>query len=368
MDIRQLRYFLAVAHAGHMTRAAERLGMAQPPLSQQIKALEATVGMSLFKRHAKGVALTEAGRVLQADATRLLHDFDALQNRMQLLAEGRTGRLAIAFTSSAAAHAFTPFALRECRARHPGLVLEIGEANAAEITEAVADGRLHAGLLRVPVAQPAGLVFETLQHEPAMVALPIDHPLAQRQRRGKPLPIQIADLDGEPMILVRRPGAPGLYANLLALCHEHGVRPRVVAEVARMLTNLNLVAAGNGISVVPSSMLGVHRHAIAYRPLMADGRLDVPLTLVYRAEDNVGPTATFTHLLRSLAGGPQLGPPCAASRPQGSPTGAVPMMKPTARAHTNLQTRNASPAPAQAPPLQSRLDHGKTTAALGTIG
>ena len=150
MDIRQLRYFLAVAEAGHMTRAAGLLGMAQPPLSQQIKALENTVGMVLFKRHSKGVTLTEAGQTLQADAARLVHDFDALQSRMQLLAEGKTGRLVIAFTSSAAAHEFTPFALRECRARHPGLVLEIGENNAAEITEAVADGRLHCGLLRVP--------------------------------------------------------------------------------------------------------------------------------------------------------------------------------------------------------------------------
>lgn len=312
MDIRQLRYFLAVADAGHMTRAAELLGMAQPPLSQQIKALENTLGMALFKRHAKGVTLTEAGQALQADATRLVHDFDALQSRMQLLAEGKTGRLVIAFTSSAAAHEFTPFALRACRARHPGLVLEIGENNAAEITEAVADGRLHCGLLRVPVARPAGLVFDTLQHEPAMVALPIDHPLALRQRRGRPLPVEMADLEGEPMILVRRPGAPGLYANLLALCAEQGVRPRVVAEVARMLTNLNLVAAGTGISVVPSSMLGVHRHAIAYRPLVDGGRLDVPLTLVYRAEDNVGPTATFTTLLRTLADEPH---PAVATEP-----------------------------------------------------
>ena len=301
MDIRQLRYFLAVAQAGHMTQAAAQLGMAQPPLSQQIKALEVGLGMQLFKRHAKGVALTEAGHALLADAMRLVHDFDALQSRMQLLANGKTGRLTIAFTSSAAAHEFTPFALRECRARHPALVLEIGENNAAEITEAVADGRLHCGLLRVPVAHPPGLAFDTLQHEPAMVALPIDHPLALRQRRGKPLPIQISDLQGEPMILVRRPGAPGLYANLLALCAEQGVRPRVVAEVARMLTNLNLVAAGTGISVVPSSMLGVHRHAIAYRTLADEGRLKVPLTLVYRAADNVGPTATFTALLKTLA-------------------------------------------------------------------
>lgn len=301
MDIRQLRYFLAVAEAGHMTRAAAQLGMAQPPLSQQIKALENSTGLALFKRHAKGVTLTEAGRALQADATRLVHDFDALKSRMQLLTDGKTGRLTIAFTSSAAAHAFTPFALRECRARHPGLVLEIGENNAAEITEAVAEGRVHCGLLRVPVARPPGLAFDTLQHEPALVAMPIDHPLALRQHRGKPMPVRMRDLQDEPMILVRRPGAPGLYANLLALCDAQGVRPRVVAEVARMLTNLNLVAAGTGISVVPSSMLGVHPHAIAYRPLADSGRLDVPLTLVYRTDDNVGPTATFTTLLQSLA-------------------------------------------------------------------
>ena len=198
MDLRQLRYFLAVAKTGHMTRAAEALGMAQPPLSQQIKGLETQIGLPLFKRHAKGVTLTEAGRTLQADATRLLHDFDALQSRMQLLAEGKTGRLDIAFTSSAAAHEFTPYALRECRARHPGLVLDIGEANAAEITEAVAQGRLHCGLLRVPVDHPPGLVFDTLQHEPAMVALPIDHPLALRQRRGQPTPVRLADLQDEP--------------------------------------------------------------------------------------------------------------------------------------------------------------------------
>ena len=319
MDLRQLRYFLAVAKTGHMTRAAEALGMAQPPLSQQIKGLETQIGLPLFKRHAKGVTLTEAGRTLQADATRLLHDFDALQSRMQLLAEGKTGRLDIAFTSSAAAHEFTPYALRECRARHPGLVLDIGEANAAEITEAVAQGRLHCGLLRVPVDHPPGLVFDTLQHEPAMVALPIDHPLALRQRRGQPTPVRLADLQDEPLILVRRTGAPGLYANLPALCVAQGVQPRVVAEVPRMLTNLNLVAAGTGVSVVPSSMLGVHRHAIAYRPLDVGSQLDVPLTLAYRAEDNVGATATFTRLLNALASHSPTAPATGRSHPTEPP-------------------------------------------------
>jgi len=118
---------------------------------------------------------------------------------------------------------------------------------------------------------------------------------------------------------VRRTGAPGLYANLLALCVAQGVQPRVVAEVPRMLTNLNLVAAGTGVSVVPSSMLGVHRHAIAYRPLDVGSQLDVPLTLAYRAEDNVGATATFTRLLNALASHSPTAPATGRSHPTEPP-------------------------------------------------
>lgn len=301
MEIRHLRYFLAVADAGHMTRAAVQLGIQQPPLSQQIKALESELGIALFRRHPKGVSLTDAGRLLQVEAARLLRDFSALQERMHSLAEGKRGLLSIGFTSSAAAHEFTPHALRECRGQHPDIGLELSENNAAEITEAVASGRLHCGLLRVPVSRPAELTFETLLHEAAVIAMPIDHRLARTRKDGRPRPVAVKDLHEEPIILVRRPGAPGLYANLLALCHAQGVRPRVVAEVSRMLTNLNLVAAGAGISVVPSSMQGSHPHAIVYCPLEAGARLDVPLTLAYRSADNIGPTGTFTALLRQLA-------------------------------------------------------------------
>lgn len=308
MELRHLRYFLAVAQTGHMTRAAEQLGIQQPPLSQQIKSLEAELGLPLFLRHPKGVTLTEAGRTLQADAERLLRDADALRQRMQLLADGKRGLLSVGFTSSAAAHAFTPRALRACRQRYPDLVLELSEDNAAAITEAVASGRLHCGLLRVPVERPAGLVFEPLLHEDARVALPVGHRLARTGRDGRLRPVAIRELHEEPLILVRRPGAAGLYANLLALCDEQQVRPKVVAEVGRMLTNLNLVAAGAGISVVPASMQGVHTEAIVYCPLKESRRLDVPLTLVRRSADSSGPTATFAALLRSLA------PPARASR------------------------------------------------------
>lgn len=300
MDIRALRYFAAVAETGHMTRAAEQLGIQQPPLSLQIKALERELGVLLFRRHPRGVALTDAGRLFQAEALRMLQDMDAMKQRMTRVAKGQAGRLAVGFTSSAAAHRFMPDALREFRRAYPDVELQLREDNAAELTEALATGRLHCGLLRVPVARPEGLLFETLLREPVLVAMPSDHRLARgRDKDSRALPL--ARLCEEGIILVRRPGAPGLYADLLALCHAKGLRPRVVAEVDRMMTNLNLVAAGVGLSVVPASMHGVHAHAIAYARLADGGQLDAPLTLVSRAEEDNLPALNFAALLRRLA-------------------------------------------------------------------
>lgn len=295
MDIRQLRYFLAVADAGQFTAAAAALGMQQPPLSQQMQALERELGLRLLRRHAKGVTLTEGGQLLARDARRLLAEFDALGDTLRALARGQQGVLHVAFTSSAAAHGFTPEALRECRRRHPAIEWVVSESNAADITDGVAAGRLHCGFIRVPVARPEGVELRTLLHEPAVVALPLDHPLAQRRR------IRPEDLDGEPVILVRRPGAPGLYANLLALCQARGATPRVVAEVDRMMTNLNLVAAGVGLSVVPASMQGAHAQAVTYRPLVREAVLDAPLTLLYRRDRNEGALRSFVDLVKELA-------------------------------------------------------------------
>ena len=298
MEIRHLRYVLAVAEAGHMTRAAERLGIQQPPLSQQIKALEKSLGMALFHRHPKGVALSDAGRLFEMEARRLVDDMAAMEQRMARVARGELGVLNVGFTSSAAAHTFTPEALRACRRAWPGIALSIREDHAAGITEAVAAGRLHCGLIRVPVSQPEGLTFEVLLREPVLVALPGDHALATRKTARA---VSLAELRDEGFILVRQPGAPGLYANLLALCEAQGFRPRIAAEVERMVTSLNLVAAGAGIAVVPASMRGLHPHAVVYLPLADGTPLDAPLTLVYRTADSVGPAAHFLKIARDTA-------------------------------------------------------------------
>lgn len=298
MELRHLRYFVTVAETGHMTRAAARLGLQQPPLSQQIRALEDRLGVRLLRRHPKGVELTAEGQLFLVDARRLLADAEALVARMARVARGELGRLAIGFTSSAATHAFTPQALREWRRLYPDVTLDLSEANAAELTESLAAGRLHAAFVRVPVDHPHGVTMHTLLREPVALALPLDHPLAADTT---PLPLQA--LHGQPLILVRRPGAPGLYANLLALCARHGVVPQVVAEVERMLSNLNLVAAGVGLSVVPDSMRGTHAHAVCYRALAAAQELEAPLTLLVRAGEAQGALARFVALARELAPG-----------------------------------------------------------------
>ncbi len=300
IELRHLRYFLAVADSGHMTRAAEQLGIQQPPLSVQIRALEKHLGMALFHRRPRGMDLTDGGRLFVVEARRIMDDLTAVEQRMARIARGEQGILRIGFTSSAAAHAFIPEALRSMRKQYPGIGLELSEDNAAALTEALAETRLHCALLRVPVSQPEGIVFETLLREPVVVALPLDHPLASGQTDATPL-LRLEDLRNESFILVRRPGAPGLYANFIALCEEHGFRPKVVAEVQRMMTNLNLVAAGAGISIVPASMQGAQKDAVAYMALSESHRLDAPLTLAWRQEDLSGPTQTFVNLLRSIA-------------------------------------------------------------------
>ncbi len=283
-----------------MTRAAQTLGIQQPPLSQQIKALERELGLRLFVRHPKGVHLTDDGQQVLDEARRLLADAAAMRERLQRVARGERGLLQVAFTSSAAAHAYTPRALRECRRRYPEIALEISESSAAEITDELVAGRLHAGLLRVPVARPPGLRFETLLTEPALLALPLDHPLL-RESGGLARPVALRELRDEPLILVRRPGAPGLYANLLALCEAAGFQPRIAVEVERMMSNLNLVAAGVGVSVVPASMRGAHPEAVVYCPLADGVRLDAPLTLAWRESAGTGPVGTFVALARELA-------------------------------------------------------------------
>ncbi|MFB4391384.1 MULTISPECIES: LysR family transcriptional regulator [unclassified Pseudomonas] len=298
MELRHLRYFVMVAQEKHFTRAAARLNMQQPPLSQQIRALEQELGFDLFVRHAKGVDLTAGGEVFLQEALDILQRVEQGAQKAARTAKGIEGTLNVGFTSSAASHPLIPQIIRRYRDLYPDIVIALHEGNARELTDEVADDSVDIGILRAPVDHPRGIAYHRLLNEELVLTLPVGHRLLAREGA-----IALKDLADEPFILVRRPGAPGMYANLLQACRNAGFEPKVAFEVERMLTNVSLVAAGAGVSVVPTSMCGFHEHSVGYRPIRdAKPRLAAPITLLCR-QDNPSPQAlNFIALARELGG------------------------------------------------------------------
>jgi len=297
MELRHLRYFVAIAEEGSFTRAAGRLGMQQPPLSQQLRALESELGVSLFRRHPRGVELTAPGDAFLADARALLAAADAASLRASRVAAGRAGSLTIGLATSAASHRLAPDAIREFHRRYPEVALTFIDGNAASLTEAVQEKRVHVALVRAPVANPPGLRHETLLREPLLAAIARSHPLVKRGGKS----VALRELRDDAFILVRRPGQPGMYGDLVAACREAGFEPRIAAEVGNMLVNTMLVAAGVGVSVVPASMAQSHARQVAYIPIRGASKLEAPLTLLSR-EDEANPAARhFLSLAREVA-------------------------------------------------------------------
>lgn len=291
IELRHLRYFVSIAEAGSFSAAAARLGIQQPPLSQQIRDLEESLGFSVFERDRKGVTLTAGGTTLLVHARKLLSAADQAIAESRMSAQGKAGFVDLGFTSSAVAHAGTPRLIRQFRERYPKVEVRFKEANAARLTEMVNRGDIDLAFLRRPVLDIAGLRYQQIADESMLLVLPHGHPLAAKSDRPVP-PVQLAKLRDESFILVRRPGAMGMYSAFIAACRQQGFEPRVVAEVEQMLTNIALVAAGLGISVVPGSMQGFHADSVQFRRMtgrgLPDGALSAPLNLLTR-QDNTNP-------------------------------------------------------------------------------
>jgi len=298
MELRHLRYFVAVAEERHITRAAERLGIAQPPLSRQIRSLESELGVQLLTRVPHGVELTRGGAAFLDEARAILASANRAVTRASRVAAGLEGALSLGFTSSTVLHPIIAKALRAFRTASPAVTLDVEEGNAADLTEVVSEGRLDAAILRAPVAQPRGIMFHLLLEEKLVVVLPRTHRLAVTwSRRGVTLPA----LRDEPFILVRRPGGPGMYSNLIDACRRAGFEPMVAAEVTHMFTNLALVAAGIGISVVPACMRSVHSDGLVFCKLKDAADLVAPMTLLHRERNDNPALSQFVTLLRRLS-------------------------------------------------------------------
>ena len=282
MELRHLRYFLAVAEERHMTRAAARLGLQQPPLSQQIHALERELGTKLFTRLPRGVELTPAGEGFLDEARAVLSGVERAAVRARAAAMGQRGRISIGLTTSASLHPGVTRMLRAYADSHATVALDLHASSAAGLTEALLRREVHIAIIRAAVARPTDLVFRELTRENMLIALPADHHLVKRNTSGENASISLRALAGERLILVRRHAAPGMYSNVIDACHKAGFEPLIVAEVEQMLISINLVAAGIGISLVPASIREVRQEGIAYCPISAAPSLIAPLTLVYR--------------------------------------------------------------------------------------
>ena len=302
MELRHLRYFLMVAEEQHFTRAAERLNMQQPPLSHQIRLLEEELGFELFRRHPKGAALTAGGAVFVKEAQAILRGVEQASARAARAAQGFEGALAIGFTSSAAAHPLIPGVIRAYRDAYPNVHLDLREANAAELTEGIDRGKVNVAILRTPVSHPRGVSFFSLLEEEMLLILPVGHALVAGAHKGKMPVIDLKSLADEEFILVRRHGAPGMYSNLIEACEKAGFTLKIASEVERMLTNISLVAAGAGVSVVPASMKDFHRQSVVYcRIRNARPALMAPITLVSRQDGNSPAEKNFLDLAKALA-------------------------------------------------------------------
>jgi DNA-binding transcriptional LysR family regulator len=301
MELRHLRYFVAVAEEGHVTRAAARLGIQQPPLSQQIRALETELDARLFLRKPRGVELTPAGRAFFDEAKAILARVGEAVAATRRAARGESGRIGIGFTSSASFHPFVPRAIRAFRERHPLVALALEESGTTELVDALRDQAIDAAFVRSPVGESADLTIRPLLDEPMVAALPSGHKLGAGRDE-----LPLAALAGETFVLYRRPVGPGLHDAIIAACDRAGFSPLIGQEAPRMLSTLSLVAAGLGVTLVPESMSRLEAEGVAYRALDASTPLTAPLNLAYRRGETAAAVRRFVGLVQEGSGQRQL--------------------------------------------------------------
>ncbi|EFF78619.1 LysR family transcriptional regulator [Achromobacter piechaudii] len=292
MELRHLRYFVVTAEAQHFTRAAEILGMAQPPLSQQIRQLEQEVGTPLFDRTGRGVVLNDAGRAFLACAQDILQRAQAAVQTAQRAARGEVGELALGFTESASFNGVVTEVIRQYRQRYPDVAMTLSQGDSETLVAQLRDGAIDAAFVRPPFALEGGLSFTQLTEEPLVVALPLGHPLARRKRLAP------KDLTQERFILYSRKSGYGLSADIMAACRQHGLNPLIGQRAPQLSSAVNLVAAGMGVAVVPASLRHLRPDGVVYRPFA----LDWPLAVLGLALRQDAPGGRVENLLRLARG------------------------------------------------------------------
>ncbi len=289
-----------------MTRAAQRLGIQQPPLSIQIRALEQELDVQLLHRKPRGVELTDAGAAFLERARAILDQLERACASTRRTARGEQGRVVVGFTSSAPFHPFVPRVIRAFREMYPLVSLVLEESGSSELVQGLSHEEIDAAFIRSPVADVVGLTVQPLLTEKMLVALPTGHALAKGLRqepnaRSRAAPLPLSALASETFILYKRPGGPGLYDTIITACRSAGFSPLVGQEAPRIISTLNLVAAGLGVSIVPESLRRLQMDGVVYRRLEEHSLLSAPLILACRRGDTAAAVRRFVELARSTA-------------------------------------------------------------------
>ncbi|MFF0160673.1 LysR family transcriptional regulator [Streptomyces sp. NPDC005263] len=294
MELRHVRYFLALAEECHFGRAAQRLHVAQSALSQQIKQLEQGLGTTLFQRSTRHVELTEAGRQLVGYARSILAEVERAQQQMTQLATGLAGRVSIGFVGTAT-YDILPRIARTVRAQLPGISLELrGELLNPELVDGLLGGTYDLALLRTGTPMDAALTVTPLRSERLMAVLPTGHPLAGRDE------IALAALADEPFVVHPSRDRSSMHGRVLAACARAGFRPSTLIEVGETATLVVLVAAGNAVALVPESLRSLRLDGVTYLPLTETETVD--LALARRAGHNAPATEQVAALVESCVG------------------------------------------------------------------
>jgi len=259
MDLRHLRYFVAVAEELNFTRAALRVGIGQPPLSQQIRDLERDLGVMLFVRRPQGVVLTEAGAAFLPEARLVLAGAERARQTAQQAEKGLTGHLSLGLTSSAAFNPVVSSTVRRFRRQFPSVTLSLIERNSVYLLERMYSGDLDAAFYRPGLGDPEGMRLLRLASEPMRVILPASHHLAGLRA----LPLEA--LAQEPFVMFPRDTGLSLYDNILTACRAAGFIPQVAQEAPQISSVVNLVAADLGVSIVPASICRIRLGGVVYR-------------------------------------------------------------------------------------------------------
>ncbi len=290
MELRHIRYFLAVAEERNITRAAEKLHIAQPPLSRQIQQLEDFLGLPLFVRGSRPLELTEAGRHFYKNALQLLN-----QSRALVVSTRNIGKVESKFTMGfvgSTLYGLLPEVARRFKAAHPQVDLSLVEMTTLEQIHALKEGEIDVGFGRIRHEDP-NIRRILLRDEPLVAALPTSHPLAQRES------LSLQELCAETLILFPNAPRPSFADLILQAFHDRGLVPARTVEVRELQVSLGLVAAGMGVTVVPKSVLGLQRYGVVFRPFDED-RLMSPILMSIRLEEQSDYVRSLLELIYDL--------------------------------------------------------------------